>query len=227
MGRVFILMSLALGTFCSPAVAASTDYDGDWLFEVNCPASTSLPAYGAFYTRNISTIENGRWTNSRSEYIHGIPVTTHDSGNIQDGNMISTTDSKGGFGLFGWFHFNWSGHAVSATEIIYEGTETKMMETGLIARKWVEVGRCSGKQSLIKPSPISLAGRGQQQNKQSSNPVPAPLPVPVPTPSPRPSPVPTPIPTSSPAPAPAPVPVPAPVPSSTSIACQKFPNLCP
>jgi hypothetical protein len=72
--------------------------------------------------------------------------------------------------------------------------------------------------------------KGQKQ-KTLPDPVPAPLPVPIPTALPRPAPLPQPIPAPAPTPiptsSPAPIPAPTPVPNSTSIACQKFPNLCP
>jgi len=210
---IFVLLPLTLVLGYSAADAASADYDGKWLSEETCSANTGLPSYKALSTPHTYTIENGSWTDFRSEIVNGIQVEIRNTGHIQDGYLVGSTDLKSSFGESR--HLSWSGQAISAFEIVDEGIETVM--TG---GSWTQIRVCHGKQSMIEPSPVSLAG-AEHGHQSPSKPVPAPLPVPVPTASPRPSPVPQPI------PGPTPVPGPAPAPSSTSIACQKFPNLCP
>jgi hypothetical protein len=249
MCRVFVLALLALWAFCSPCMAAPTDYDGKWLSEGSCSASLIPPMSRGFSTSSKFTLQNGtsESTGSHPSPFSGIQLEVHSSRHIQNGTLIGTSDIKTSRGVI--LRDDSIGHAASATEFVYEMTEYLLKDGS-----WIENRKCSGKIHSIEPGPASLASKERDKiiaaaplpvpaptasprpapipqpipapvptPTSSPAPAPAPLPVPVPTASPRPSPVPTPIPVS----APAPLPAPAPVPSPISVACIKFPNLCP
>ena len=76
MRRVFALTLLVLGTICFQAAAASTDYDGKWLSEGSCSASTLPPFNPGYSFKSLTnypiTIVNGSYDHSYTEVTNGV-----------------------------------------------------------------------------------------------------------------------------------------------------------
>lgn len=165
MCRLVVLHCLALATICSPAMAASTDYDGKWLSEGACSASAGSPGALGFSFTSISTIRNGYTTSTEKRPAHnnnGVQLEVQFFRHIQNGNLTATADKKTDHGVI--LHDNTTGHAVSSTEFVDETTEYEWkMNT------WVKVLTCTGHLRSIEPSPISLAGMEQQQRERQAD----------------------------------------------------------
>ena len=244
----------ALGTPCIPAIAASTDYDGKWRVHGNCSANTGWPWSPAFQFDLDMVLENGQFSGIRNSVDKGVTRERKYSGDLQGQVLAISMDGKGSNG-WTWKQ-SFSGHAVSSKEIVFDGTETAWSPTNWVATRTcagtlrlVEPGVTSlagkerqqhGQPSNPAPAPTPVTTASARPSSvptpslaPNATPSPVPAALPVPVPASLPVPVPAALPRASPVPTPSPIPAASPVPGSpgistaASLACQKFPNLCP
>ncbi len=164
---------------CVTALAASTDYDGNWRLDGNCSASTSWPWSPAITFYTSITIQNGSFSDVRQYLANGVQAKDSWSGSIQDG-VISIVDEGQNDRAARWLR-KLTGRAVSASEISFTGDFSQWVVSG-----WVKSRTCGGTLRSTEPAPISLAarelGHGTLARNRPETPA-APMPAPMPAPA--------------------------------------------
>lgn len=142
---LFFLLCAALIT--GQAIAATSDYDGNWNGLISCTAHANDPKQGPFTRNNIYAISDGRI--SASYKTTGGKNTLTTDGTVTNGNAIMTINGTNGTAKWA---FNFNGYAPSAEKIVFSGS---MVEQGAKQRD------CTMEFTASEPAANSLVARNK------------------------------------------------------------------